>query len=76
VPDPVRHPLEFLTSTPNGDSKIYQTHPDWTSDGKWADLPFATAPTARPMAFNEETGDMVQVTDKGYTGMLCVARCR
>ena len=36
VPDPVTGlPLEFLTSTPAGDSKIYQTHPDWTSDGKW-----------------------------------------
>lgn len=26
------------------------------------------------MAVNEETGAMVQVTDKGYFGMLCVAR--
>ena len=25
--------LIFLTSTPNGDSKIYQTHNQWTSDG-------------------------------------------
>ena len=27
--------LTFLTSTPAGDSKIYQTPPQWTSDGKW-----------------------------------------
>src|SRR6185436_3319361 len=36
VPDPVTGvPLTFLTSTPNGDSKIYQTHRQWTADGKW-----------------------------------------
>jgi oligogalacturonide lyase len=36
VPDPVTGvPLTFLTSTPAGDSKIYQTHHQWTSDGKW-----------------------------------------
>lgn len=36
VPDPVSGiQLTFLTSKPNGDSKIYQTHPQWTSDGKW-----------------------------------------
>jgi oligogalacturonide lyase len=36
VPDPVTGvPLTFLTSTPAGDSKIYPTHPHWTSDGQW-----------------------------------------
>jgi len=74
VPDPVTGlPLEFLTSTPNGDSKIYQTHPDWTSDGKWLIFRSRRA-NGEAMAVNEETGDIVQVTDKGYTGMLCVAR--
>jgi oligogalacturonide lyase len=74
IPDPVTGlPLEFLTSTPNGDSKIYQTHPDWTSDGKWLIFRSRRA-NGEAMAVNEETGDMVQVTDKGYTGMLCVAR--
>ena len=65
--------LSFLTSTPVGDSKIYQTHPDWTSDGKW--LIFRSN-RARGQAFavNEDTGTIVQVTEKGYLGMLCVAR--
>jgi len=36
VPDPVtRVPLSFLTTDPAGDSKIYQTHQQWTADGKW-----------------------------------------
>jgi oligogalacturonide lyase len=74
VPDPVTGiPLTFLTSTPAGDSKIYPTHPQWTSDGKWLIFRSSRAP-GQAMAVNEETGDMVQVTDAGYTGMLCVAR--
>jgi oligogalacturonide lyase len=74
VIDPVTGtPLTFLTSTPVGDSKIYQTHPDWTSDGQW--LIFRSNRAAgQAFAVNEQTGQIVQVTDKGYTGMLCVAR--
>src|ERR1700722_4620203 len=74
VIDPVTGtPLTFLTSTPVGDSKIYQTHPDWTSDGQW--LIFRSNRAAgQPFAVNETTGKIVQVTDKGYMGMLCVAR--
>ncbi|MBP1674167.1 MAG: hypothetical protein H6Q24_305 [Bacteroidetes bacterium] len=36
VTDPVTGTqLTFLTSTPAGDSKIYQTHRQWTADGNW-----------------------------------------
>jgi oligogalacturonide lyase len=73
VPDPVTGvPLTFLTSTPAGDSKIYQTHHQWTADGKW--LVFrSNRVKGQAMAVNEETGVMVQVTEHGYTGMLCLA---
>ena len=65
--------LTFLTSKPAGDSKIYQTHPQWTSDGKW--LIFrSNRVRGEAMAVNEKTGIIVQVTEGGYTGMLCVAR--
>ena len=74
VPDPVTGvPLEFLTSTPNGDSKIYQTHMQWTSDGKWLIFRSNRVP-GQAMAVNEDTGDIVQATDNGFMGMLCVAR--
>lgn len=74
VPDPVTGlPLTFLTSTPGGDSKIYPTHPQWTSDGRWLIFRSRRA-DGQAMAVNEETGDLVQVTEGGYTGMLCVAR--
>jgi oligogalacturonide lyase len=74
VTDPVSGTqLTFLTSNPAGDSKIYQTHPQWTSDGNW--LIFrSNRVRGEAMAVNEKTGSIVQVTEGGYTGMLCVAR--
>lgn len=66
--------LVFLTSkSGTGDSKIYQTHNQWTSDGKWV-IFRSDRVKGEAMAVNEETGDIVQVTEGGYTGMLCVAR--
>ncbi len=74
VPDPVTGvPLIFLTSTPAGDSKIYPTHPQWTSDGKWLVFRSNRVP-GEALAVNEATGDLVQVTEGGYLGMLVNAR--
>ncbi len=74
VPDPVTGlSLTFLTSTPAGDSKIYQTHPQWTSDGHWLVFRSNRAP-GLAFAVNEDDGAIVQLTEKGYMGMLCVAR--
>lgn len=73
VPDPVTGvPLTFLTSTAAGDSKIYQTHHQWTADGKWVIFRSYRA-RGEAMAVNEESGVMVQVTEGGYSGMLCLA---
>lgn len=74
VKDPVTGTmLTFLTSTPGGDSKIYQTHTQWTSDGQWLIFRSNRARN-EALAVNEITGDIVQVTEGGYTGMLCIAR--
>ena len=74
VKDPVTGTmLTFLTSTPNGDSKIYQTHNQWTSDGQWLIFRSNRA-KGEAMAVNETTGEIIQVTEGGYTGMLNVAR--
>lgn len=74
VKDPVTGtPLHFLTSTPAGDSKIYQTHNQWTSDGQWLIFRSNRAHN-EAFAVNEQTGDIVQVSEGGYTGMLNVAR--
>ncbi len=74
VTDPVTGvPLTFLTSTPAGDSKIYQTHAQWTADGQW--LVFrSNRVRGQAMAVHEQTGDIVQITETGYSGMLCLAR--
>jgi len=74
IKDPVTGTeLTFLTSTPTGDSKIYQTHNQWTSDSKW--LIFRSDRVKdEAMAVNEKSGEIVQVTEGGYMGMLNVAR--
>jgi oligogalacturonide lyase len=74
VKDPVTGTkLIFLTSTPAGDFKIYQTHNQWTSDGKW--LIFrSNRVKGEVMAVNESSGELVQVSEGGYNGMLNVAR--
>lgn len=74
VTDPVTGvELAFLTSTQHGDSKIYQTHPQWTADEKWLIFRSDRIP-GEALAVNEETGDMVQVTEGGYFGMLTIAQ--
>ncbi len=74
IKDPVTgQKLIFLTSTPAGDRKIYPTHNQWTSDGKW--LIFRSRRVVgEAMAVNEKSGVMVQVTEGGYRGKLLVAR--
>lgn len=74
VKDPVTGvELVFLTSTPAGDSKIYPTHNQWTSDGEW--IIFRSARVkGEAMAVNEKSGEIVQVTEGGYRGTLNVAR--
>jgi oligogalacturonide lyase len=74
VKDPVTGTmLTFLTSAPAGDSKIYQTHNQWTSDSKWV-IFRSNRVRGEAMAVNEETGEIVQVSEGGFTGMLSVAR--
>lgn len=74
VKDPVTGTmLTFLTSKPHGDSKIYPTHPQWTSDGQWVVFRSRLA-DGEALAVNEKTGAIVQVSEGGYTGMLNLAR--
>lgn len=74
IKDPVTgRELIFLTTTSAGDSKTYPTHPQWTSDGEW--LIFRTKrANGEAVAVNEKSGVMVQVTEGGYTGTLCMAQ--
>lgn len=65
--------LLFLTSSQSGDKKIYPTHNQWTSDGEWI-IFTSQRVKGEAMAVNEKTGDIVQITEGGYSGMLNVAR--
>jgi oligogalacturonide lyase len=74
VQDPVTGTmLTFLTTKPHGDSKIYPTHPQWTADGKWVVFR-SNLVRGEALAVNEASGDIVQVTQGGYQGMLNLAR--
>lgn len=74
VTDPVTGvELIFLTSTPSGDSKIYPTHNQWTSDGEWVVFRSGRV-RGEAMAVNEKSGEIVQVTEGGFWGTLNVAR--
>lgn len=74
VADPVTGvELVFLTSKPAGDSRIYPTHPQWTADGQWVVFRSNRVP-GEAMAVNENSGDIVQVTEGGYAGMLNLAQ--
>ncbi|MDC8829696.1 hypothetical protein [Alteromonas gilva] len=65
--------LAFLTSAAKGDSKIYPTHPQWTSDGEWLVFRSDRVP-GEAMAVNEADGRLVQVSEGGYFGMLVNAQ--
>jgi oligogalacturonide lyase len=74
VTDPITGTqLTFLTSTPVNDSKIYQTHRQWTADGNWVIFRSGRVP-GETLAVNEKTGDIVQVSEGGYMATLCVAQ--
>ncbi|MFV5688031.1 hypothetical protein ACM55M_05345 [Flavobacterium sp. ZT3R25] len=74
VKDPVTgQELIFLTTKSAGDSKTYPTHPQWTSDGEW--LIFrSNRVKGEAIAVNEKSGVLVQVTEGGYSGTLCIAQ--
>ncbi|MBC7857068.1 MAG: PD40 domain-containing protein, partial [Pirellulaceae bacterium] len=70
--------ITALTTSPASDDKIYQTHPQWTADGKYIIFRSNRAAEGRTQAFavNEMTGEIIQVTDGPGTGTgsLNVAR--
>lgn len=68
------HKLIFLTAKDEaGDSKIYPTHNQWTSDGEW--IIFRSRRSVNEaMAVHEKSGKIVQITQGGFEGMLLVAR--
>jgi len=69
-------PLTFLTTDAASDSKPYQTHTTWTADGKWIIFRSDRGGGSQAYLVNEQTGDIVQVTDgpASGTGSLNLSR--
>jgi oligogalacturonide lyase len=55
--------ITALTSSSANDVKIYQTHPQWTSDGKWIVFSSDRSGISQACAVNEASGTIVQLTD-------------
>jgi oligogalacturonide lyase len=76
--DPVTHlTITRLTTSPANDAKIYQTHQQWTADGKHIVFRSNRPADGRMQAFavNEQTGDTIQLTEgNADAGNLNVAR--
>lgn len=72
-------PVTVLTGPETNDAKLYQTHPQWTADGKY--IVFRSSDRSadgkgQAFAVSEQTGDIIQLTEgEGTgTGSLNVAR--
>ena len=67
--------ITFLTSKSGMyDHKTYQTHTQWTADGKWCIFDSKNRADGNAIAVNEDTGEMIQVTEGGYTGKILISR--
>src|SRR4051794_7008976 len=70
-------PMTVLTSGASSDAKIYQTHPQWTSDGNYIIFRSSgRAQGSQAYAVNEASGDIIQLTEGAgnNTGSLNIAR--
>src|SRR5450759_3635935 len=57
-------PVTVLTTNTANDQKIYQTHPQWTADGKYIIFRSNRATNGtQPFAVNESTGEIIQLSD-------------
>jgi oligogalacturonide lyase len=58
-------PVTVLTTNSANDQKIYQTHPQWTADGKYIIFRSnrTTNGVTQAFAINEATGEIIQLTD-------------
>src|SRR5687768_7038703 len=68
--------ITVLTNHTGSDTKIYQTHPQWTSDGEWIIFRSARAGRGQAFAVHEKNGDIIQLTAGAgvNTGSMNVCR--
>jgi oligogalacturonide lyase len=68
--------VKVLTNNPKfSDSRIYQTHPQWTYDDKYvAFRSQRTGNTGQLFFVNEQTGEIIQITDGQANGEFNLSR--
>jgi oligogalacturonide lyase len=64
----------MLTTSPAKDDKIYQTHPNWTADGRYIVFMSDRNGTNQYYAVLVKTGAIVQLTDDKQPGNACLSR--
>jgi len=66
--------ITMLTTSAAKDNKIYQTHPNWTADGRNIVFMSDRSGTNQYFAISEKTGIIVQLTDDQSPGHACLSR--
>jgi len=68
------HDISMLTTSPAKDNKIYQTHPNWTADGRHIVFTSDRTGTNQYFALSIDTGVITQLTNDKGPGNVFVSR--
>ncbi|UCG60045.1 MAG: PD40 domain-containing protein, partial [Phycisphaerales bacterium] len=68
--------VTMLTTSSARDNKIYQTHPNWTSDGRHIVFVSDRTGSNQYFALAVDTGSIVQLTDDSGPGNACLSRTK
>jgi len=75
--DPVTgYEISMLTTSPAKDNKIYQTHPNWTADGRHIIFTSDRSGTNQYFALSIDTGVITQLTNEKGPGNAFVSRTK
>ncbi|UCE48801.1 MAG: right-handed parallel beta-helix repeat-containing protein, partial [Phycisphaerales bacterium] len=66
--------ITMLTTSAAKDNKIYQTHPNWTADGRHIVFMSDRSGTNQYYTVSEKAGSIVQLTDDAGPGNACLSR--
>jgi oligogalacturonide lyase len=70
------HEISMLTTSPAKDNKIYQTHPNWTADGRHIVFTSDRTGTNQYFALSVDTGVIIQLTNDKGPGNAYVSRTK
>jgi len=66
----------MLTTSPAKDNKIYQTHPNWTADGRYIVFMSDRTGTNQYFALSMATGEIIQLTNDKAPGNAFISRTK